>query len=193
MPGNWPTSPSPSHIVPCQECHGIARSEAFWGSRLIVCLPSPCRWPQYLAHFWPDTLPGTTYLNETQFSCYFCSVPREAVPSMSSLLLFVEEVIVAVHGYQPPLALATQSAPHTEIPLAASIDVSADLCPGNHHHCDLTPGPGNATYLLPGHFNCWEFFCMVAPSQSFEKGIRAKRVKYQWCGWLLESIPLGKL
>lgn len=40
---------------------------------------------------------------------------------MSSLLLFVEEVIVAVHGYQPPLALATQSAPHTETPLAASI------------------------------------------------------------------------
>lgn len=27
--------------APSQECHGIARSEAFWGSRLIVRLPSP--------------------------------------------------------------------------------------------------------------------------------------------------------
>lgn len=31
------------------------------------------------------------------------------------------------------------------------------------------------------------FFCMVAASQNFEDGIRAKRFKYQWCGWLLES------
>lgn len=101
---------------------------------------------------------------------------------MSSLLLFVEEVIVAVHGYQPPLALATQGAPHTETPLAASIDVSADLCPGSHHHCGLTAWPGK--HYLPSvrPLQLWEFFCMVAPSQSFEKGIRAKRVKYQWCG-----------
>lgn len=140
-----------------------------------------------------------------QSSCQFCSVPREAVPFLASLLLFTEEVIITILGPQPHLALATQSAsqdkplllsgtgkawcaPHTATPLVAGCNVRAELSPGRHHHCDLT-------WSEKGHLaSVWPllllsiFLCVVAPSQSFEKGIRGKIFKDQWCGWMLGSI-----
>lgn len=111
MLGSWPASPSPQS--------GMSRHcqvRGFLGKQADCspALSTPAS--QCLDHFRPDTLPGTKYLKETQFSCYFCSVPTEAVPSMSLLLLFVAEVIVAIHGYQPPLVLATQGASHRNTP-----------------------------------------------------------------------------
>lgn len=109
--GSWPSSPSPQS--------GMSRHcqiRGFLGKQADCspALSTPAS--QCLAHFRPDTLPGTEYLKETQFSCYSCSVPTEAVPSMSLLLLFIAEVIVAIHGYQPPLVMATQSASHRNTP-----------------------------------------------------------------------------
>lgn len=135
MLGSWPSSPSPQS--------GMSRHcqiRGFLGKQADCspALSTPAS--QCLAHFRPDTLPGTKYLKETVlllllFCSYRSSSFHVIIASLCSGSNRRYTWIPTTPSTGDPECLTQKH------PWRPATDVSAELCPGSHHHCDLMAWP----------------------------------------------------